>query len=123
MTSALVFATFGVGVTVAIIFAVFQAEIAAPWSNMLVALMGLLPFLAAVRQSYANSTAEREDFVQFGYMYRIFFNADRLLNSARTVDGRRDILRALGEAALEEHGQWMLRQRERPAAGRVLQGG
>jgi hypothetical protein len=123
LTSALVFATFGVGVTVAIIFAVFQAEIAAPWSNMLVALMGLLPFLAAVRQSYANSTAEREDFVQFGYMYRIFFNADRLLNSARTVDGRRDILRALGEAALEEHGQWMLRQRERPAAGRVLQGG
>lgn len=123
LTSALVLATFGAGVGVAGIFAVFQAEIAAPWSNMLVALMGLLPFLAAVRQSYANSTAEREDFVQFGYMYRIFFNADRLLKSARNADARRDILRALGEAALEEHGQWMLRQRERPAAGRVLQGG
>ncbi|NIP13556.1 MAG: hypothetical protein GWM88_01965 [Pseudomonadales bacterium] len=123
LTSALVLATFGTGLVVAIVFAVFQSEIATPWSNILVALMGLLPFLAAVRQSYANSTAEREDFVQFGYMYRIFFNADRLLESARNFDARRDILRALGEAALEEHGQWMLRQRERPAAGRVLQGG
>jgi hypothetical protein len=34
-----------------------------------------------------------------------------------------DILRALGEAALEENGQWILRQRERPAvATHQLQG-
>jgi hypothetical protein len=85
--------------------------------------MGLFPFLAAVRQGYANRNAERELITQFGHQYRIFANANRLLASTRSVDEQRDILRALGASALDEHGQWLLCQRERPVAGQVLQGG
>jgi len=123
ITSALMLVTFVAGLIVAVVLALFQFQITSPWSNILVALMGLFPALAAVRQGYATRNAEREDITQFGYHHRIFANAQRLLQSARSIENQRDILRALGESALEEHGQWLLRRRERPAAGQVLQGG
>ncbi|MCZ6641911.1 MAG: hypothetical protein O7F71_10075, partial [Gammaproteobacteria bacterium] len=55
-----------------------------------------------------------ELFNQYTYMYRIFSNANRLLDNAATTEIKRDILLALGESALDEQGQWILRQRERP---------
>ncbi|MFP6835099.1 MAG: hypothetical protein VB948_03205, partial [Pseudomonadales bacterium] len=76
-----------------------------------------------VRQGYANRNADRELITQYGHQYRIFANANRMLQSTGGVDERHDILRALGESALDEHGQWLLGQRERPVAGQVLQGG
>ena len=115
--------TFGAGLIVTLVLVFFQFQIVSPWSNILIALMGLFPFLAGVRQGYANRNAERELITQFGYQYRIFSNADRLLQATSQVDEQRDILRALGASALDEHGQWLLCQRERPAAGQVLQGG
>jgi len=123
ITSALILGTFGAGLTIALVLAVFQFQIVSPWSNILVALMGLFPFLAAVRQGYANRNADRELITQYGHQYRIFSSANRLLQSTRSVDDQRDILRALGESALDEHGQWLLCQRERAVAGQVLQGG
>ncbi|MDH3642214.1 MAG: DUF4231 domain-containing protein [Gammaproteobacteria bacterium] len=123
ITSALVLGTFAAGLVVGLLLAGFQFQIVSPWSNGLVALMGLFPLLAAVRQGYANRTAERELITQYGYQYRIFANADRLLRSEDDGERQREILRALGESALDEHGQWMLLQRERPVAGQVLQGG
>ena len=115
--------TFAAGLTVTLVFMIFQFQIVSPWSNILIALMGFFPFLAAGRQGYANRNAERELITQFGYQYRIFSNAERMLTSAESVEEQRDILRAVGESALDEHGQWLLCQRERPAAGQVLQGG
>lgn len=88
-----------------------------PFSDVLIAIMGLLPLAAAFRQNYAHRTADRELTTQYGYYYRIFSNAHRLLQSAEQPEVKRDILRGLGEAALDEQGQWILRQRERPIAG------
>jgi hypothetical protein len=121
LTSTLLLATFLTGLAVAAGLAVFQYQLQAPWSNLLVALMGLLPIIAAVRQNYAHRTAERELVTQYGYQLRIFSNAHRLLERTENLARRREILLALGESALEEHGQWIMRQRERPLAGQVLQ--
>jgi hypothetical protein len=85
--------------------------------------MGLLPLIATVRQNYAHRTAEHELIMQYAYMHRIFSNAYRMLLAEKSLDGKREILRALGEAQLDENGQWLLRQRERPlASGQLMQG-
>ena len=82
--------------------------------NLLIALMGLFPFVFAVRQNYALRMAERELVAQYQHNQRIFTNAARLLQGTSEREAQQEILRALGEAALEENGQWILRQRERP---------
>jgi len=108
---------FVLGVSVAVALAVFHSfgqSIDKPVSDVLIALMGLLPLVAIIRQQYAHRTAEHELFNQYTYMYRIFSNANRLLGNAATTEIKRDILLALGESALDEQGQWILRQRERP---------
>ncbi len=112
LTTSLVFMSFVVLIIVALLLAFLQWD--SPISNVLVAIMGLLPLIATIRQSYAHRTAERELIAQYGYYYRIFDSANRLLQRAEQLELRREILRALGEAALDESGQWILRQRERP---------
>jgi hypothetical protein len=102
-------------IIVALMLAYLQPE--PPISDVLIAIMGLLPLVAAFRQNYAHRTAEQFLTTQFGYYYRIFSNAHRLLQGADQLEVKRDILRGLGEAALDESGQWILRQRERPTAG------
>jgi hypothetical protein len=47
-------------------------------------------------------------------MSRIFKNARRKLNEAANDNQRLQILRALGNAALDEHAEWILIHRERP---------
>lgn len=116
-TSVLGYASYVLLLAVALILAFFQWDIFPPWSNVLVALMGLLPLIAALRQNYAHKTAEHELILQFSYTHRIFSNALRLLEGSEGVLEKREILRALGEAQLDENGQWLLRQRERPLTG------
>jgi hypothetical protein len=116
-TSVLGYASYLLLLAVALILAFFQWDIVPPWSNVLVALMGLLPLIATLRQNYAHKTAEHELILQFSYTHRIFSNALRLLEGAANVVEKREILRALGEAQLDENGQWLLRQRERPLTG------
>ena len=105
------------GLACALILMVSWGRIGEPWSNVLIALMGLLPFIAAVRQSYANRVAERELLNQYAYMQRLFTNAHLLLSGARSTRVKQDVLRAVGEAALDENALWLLRQRERPLSG------
>ncbi|TNF88252.1 MAG: hypothetical protein EP301_05315 [Gammaproteobacteria bacterium] len=91
--------------------------------SMLIALMGLVPFAIAARQNYAFRTAESELLAQFQHYVRIYQNAINLMSKAPTLLMKQDILRAVGEAALEENGQWILRQRERPSVPtRTIQG-
>ncbi len=85
------------------------------FGEILIALMGLVPFAIAARQNYAFRTAESELLAQFQHYVRIFQNATNLMSKAPTLTMKQDILRAVGEAALEENGQWILRQRERPS--------
>jgi len=119
-TSVLGYASWILVLAVALILAFFQWDIVPPLSNVLVALMGLLPLIATLRQNYAHKTAEHELILQFSYTHRIFSNALRLLETADEVLEKREILRALGEAQLDENGQWLLRQRERPLTGNQM---
>jgi hypothetical protein len=76
-------------------------------------LMGCVLLMVGVRQSYAKSTAESELIKQYEFMHRIFHNAKRRLDEAQSDVDRRRILKILGDAALEEHAQWILMHRER----------
>jgi hypothetical protein len=106
--------------TVALVLAFYQWDLVSPWSNVLVALMGLLPLIATLRQNYAHRTAEHELIMQYTYTHRIFSNARKLLSRTSDVSEQREILRAVGEAQLHENGQWLIRQRERPLDGGEL---
>jgi hypothetical protein len=79
----------------------------------LVYAMGCVLLAVGVRQSYAKSTAESELIKQYEFMARIFHNARRRLEEAADDAARRGILKALGDASLEEHAQWILMHRER----------
>jgi hypothetical protein len=111
---------FAAGVFIAMILALWGTDLENTPGNLLIALMGGLPFAAAVRQSYAFRTSERELVAQYAHMARLFSNAQRLLATETATAARRDILRALGEAALDENGLWLMRQRERPLSSGQL---
>ncbi len=80
----------------------------------LVALMGVLAIIAAARESYGYRKADKELIKQYRYMRGIFASARRKLDATRDPGSQRDVLRALGEAALAEHAEWALMHRERP---------
>ena len=75
--------------------------------------MGLVLLAVGVRQSYAQGTAESELIKQYEFMHRIFYNARRRMDAAEDDVERRRILKLLGDAALEEHAEWILTHRER----------
>jgi hypothetical protein len=76
-------------------------------------LMGAALLMVGVRQAYAKATAEAELIKQYEFMYRIFRNARRRVDEAQSDADRRRVLKALGDAALEEHAEWILIHRER----------
>ena len=51
---------------------------------------------------------------QYRYMLGIFTDARRKIDAEHDDEGKREILRALGEAALAEHSEWALMHRQRP---------
>jgi FtsH-binding integral membrane protein len=79
----------------------------------LMAAMGSMLLLVAIRQGYAYSTAEKELIKQYEFMLRIFYNASRRLDDTSTDSERRQIIRALGGSALDEHAEWILMHRDR----------
>ena len=76
--------------------------------------MGGFPLIAAIREAYAHKKADKELIKQYRFMHRLFSNARERLDETTTDDQKRAILRALGEAALDEHAEWILMHRERP---------
>jgi len=102
------------GIAVTIVLAVFSGRMGESYRDTLILLMGVLPLIAAVREAYANKKAEKELIKQYRFMHRIFSNARRRLLEARSTTDKRAILRALGDAALDEHAEWILMHRERP---------
>ena len=73
-----------------------------------------LPLIAGVRDAYSHKKAERELIKQYRFMSKVLANARRLLDSSPDLAFRRRILMAVGNAALEEHAEWILMHRERP---------
>jgi hypothetical protein len=113
-TQAIGMACLWAGITVAVVLAIFARLMPPDWKSVLIVLMGILPLIAAVREAYAQKRAEKELIKQYLFMARMFGNARRRLAEAGSDGARRQILKALGDAALEEHAQWILIHRDRP---------
>lgn len=82
--------------------------------NLLLVLMGLLPLVAGIWDAYSHKKAEKELIKQYGFMRRVFGKAQRLVNESSDLAFQRQVLRALGQAALDEGAEWLLIHRERP---------
>ena len=79
----------------------------------LVYAVGCVLLMIGVRQAYAKAVGESEIIKQYEFMTRTFTNARRRLGQAESDGDRRRILRLLGDAALEEHAEWILMHRQR----------
>jgi hypothetical protein len=101
-------------VAISVVLALFHGGLSADTRNLLVTTMGVLSLVAAVREAYAYRKADRELVKQYRFMHRIYRHARTALDAAASTQERREILRALGEAALAEHAEWALMHRDRP---------
>ncbi|WP_376694688.1 hypothetical protein [Wenzhouxiangella sp. EGI_FJ10305] len=113
-TSRLVALTLWAGIVITVVLALLQHQLDDVAVTGMVAAMGMLPLLAAVREAYAHKVAEKELLKQYSYMLDIYRMACFRLSRCKTAAEKRDLLRALGEAALDEHAEWILVHRERP---------
>ncbi len=103
-----------IGIAISALLAVFQHRLGPENTTLLVTVMGVLALIAAARESYAYRKGDKELIKQYRYMRSIFADARRKLDATSDSSSQRDILRALGEAALSEHAEWALMHRERP---------
>ena len=102
------------GILIAIMLALAAGWITVEQRHILLIFMGVLPLIAGVRDAYSHKKAERELIKQYRFMSKVFANARRLLVSSKDIAFRRRVLKAVGDAALEEHAEWILMHRERP---------
>ena len=102
------------GILIAILLAIAGMDMSDNQRNILLVLMGTFPLIAGVRDAYSHKKAEKELIKQYRFMSGILSNARRLLDSSDDPEFRRRVLRALGNAALEEDAEWILMHRERP---------
>lgn len=102
------------GIGISLFLALFHRGLQDLTRDLLVTTMGALSLIAAVREAYAYRKADKELVKQYRFMHRIYRNARIALDAACTTQERREILRALGEAALAEHAEWALMHRDRP---------
>ena len=102
-----------VSVAVVIAFIAGGSRLPEPWFDPMMVLMGVTLLLFGIRQGYAYATAEKDLIKQYEFMLRIFSNASRRLDRAEDLIERRQILRALGGSALDEHAEWLLMHRDR----------
>ena len=102
------------GISLAVVLYAASGHLQQNQHQVLLVLMGILPLFAAVRSAYSHQKADKELIKQYRFMNRVFGNAYRLLEKTEDVEVKRQVLRALGNAALEEHAEWILMHRERP---------
>lgn len=101
------------GVSISVLLAAFALRLGESTKATLVAVMGILSIIAAVREAYAYRKADKVLLKQYRFMERIFGAARSALDRTSDPAEQRAILRALGHAALTEHAEWTLMQRER----------
>lgn len=109
------FAASAVWVSVAV-FALFvfaTESVANAVHNPMTVLMGILLLAVGIRQSYSFSVADFELIKQYEFMYRTFSKAHRRIAKSDNEGEQRRILKLVGDAALEEHAEWLLMHRER----------
>ena len=101
------------GVTISVFLAVFVFALSRDAKTVLVMIMAVLSIVAAVREAYAYRKADKELIRQYRFMQRIFTSARAALDGTNDPVQQREILLSLGDAALTEHAEWTLMQRER----------
>jgi hypothetical protein len=101
------------GVSISVLLALFALRLEDETKATLVAVMGILSIVAAVREAYAYRKADKVLLKQYRFMERILGTARTALDQTDDPVEQRAILRALGHAALTEHAEWTLMQRER----------
>lgn len=114
LTSKLEVTSMGIGAVSIALLLVFGAVMPDALRNALILALGIVLLLAGVRQAYAHRTAESELMKQYEFMYRVFRSARRRLELAQDDADRRRMLLLLGDAALDEHAEWIIMHRERP---------
>lgn len=102
------------GVGIAGLLLILHGRLPDPIADYLLVLAGLLPLIAGVREAYSYKKADKELIKQYRYMTTIFARARRDLDAAVDDADRIGVLKALGEACLQEHTEWILMHRERP---------
>ncbi|HJU07741.1 MAG TPA: hypothetical protein VJ727_04590 [Rhodanobacteraceae bacterium] len=102
------------GIAISVVLAVFAYKLSSDAKNDLIVLMAVFSVASAVREAYAYRKADKELIKQYRFMQRIFADARTELDRATDAEEQRDILRALGEAALAEHAEWAVMHRQRP---------
>lgn len=101
------------GVAISVFLAVFVLKLSQETKTTLVMIMAVLSIMAAVREAYAYRKADKELIRQYRFMQRIFTSARVALDRTHDPVLQRQILLSLGDAALTEHAEWTLMQRER----------
>ncbi len=79
--------------------------------------LALLTAYTAIFEIYLAEKADRTLIRQYRHMGALFVHAARELSSARRAADRIGILRALGQACLAEHAQWILSHRDKRIDG------
>lgn len=102
------------GIAISVVLAVLVFRLSADAKNNLIVLMAVFSVFGAVREAYAYRKADKELIKQYRFMRRLFADARAALQRAQDDDERREILRALGGAALSEHSEWAMMHRQRP---------
>lgn len=102
------------GIVMAACLAIFATRLGEVQVLALLILMGVLPLVAGVRDAYSHKKADKELIKQYRFMAEVFGNARRLLDDSDDIALQRRVLKAVGDAALEEHAEWLLMHRERP---------
>jgi hypothetical protein len=112
----------GGGILGAVILLVGGNRMGSGAQAQLLVAMGLLPLLAGIREAFSYKNADKELIKQFRFMSRLFGSCRARLDLARDPAESRYLLRALGNACLEEHAEWILLHRERPIETSLLSG-
>ncbi len=102
------------GIAVAVVLGLLQERLTQSQQQGFMVLIGILPLLAGIRDTISHKRAEKELIKQYRFMARIFTNARQLLDQEPSLAFQRRVLKALGEAALEEGAEWILMHRARP---------
>ncbi|MBV1904647.1 MAG: hypothetical protein KUG75_01105 [Pseudomonadales bacterium] len=112
-TERLTTAALWIGFAAITFFVMMSADLGEQVRDPLVILMGIMLLFVGVWQSYSFGIADAELIKQYEFMYQIFCNARRRIDSAVNDHEKRRVLQTLGDAALGEHSQWILMHRER----------
>ncbi len=102
------------GITIAVLLYLSDSDGSGQYRQGLLVLMGALPLVAGIWDAYSHKKAEKELIKQYGFMSRVFQKARKLLDHSDDIAFQRQVLKALGQAALDEGAEWLLMHRERP---------